>query len=107
MPISPKKSPWSLPWSLPQDYFVEELRDPQARATRLRRLKRERWWLIGGGTLFLLLGILQLFIAENSQFDFFLFILILYYAISFQENRCQQYIVELAELLSREKGESN
>lgn len=100
---APKKSSWSLPWSLPQDDFVEGLRDPEARATRLRRLKRERWWLIGGGVLFCFLGILGLFVG-SGRVDFFSLLLIGYFALSFQENRCRQYIVELAELLGREEG---
>jgi len=105
-PLELKKSFWSLP----QDSFVEGLRDPQSRATQLRRLKRQRWWILGGLLLWLGSMVYQVLSSESIEGKYPNLITIIIgvaFAVSVQENRCQQYIVELAGLLSTDKEKNN
>ncbi len=105
-PLELKKSFWSLP----QDSFVEGLRDPQSRAIQLWRLKRQRWWILGGLLLWLGSMVYQLLSSEwvEGKYPNLITLIIgVVFAVSVQENRCQQYIIELAELLSTDKEKND
>jgi len=89
-------------WSFPVDGgFIQELRDSQSRARRLRSLERERWLVLG---LFLFGVVIQVVPYWNvKEWDSFgLLATCIIFSVWMQDNRCRSYIVALAELFDTE-----
>lgn len=90
-------------WSFPVDGgFIQELRNSQLRARRLRSLERERWLVLG---LFVLTFVIQIVPYWNvEEWDSFeLFVTCIIFSVWMQDNRCRSYIVALAELFDTEQ----